>query len=89
MMFHHQRLHEQAAYSPKGMNITWYADYITLTTSHPQVKRLRNIGTAYLIISNDLLELITLKLSAEKLSATVSTTWIKETKFDPHIKLNN
>ena len=36
-----QHLHEQAAFTPKDKNTRFYADNITLPTSHPQVEKLR------------------------------------------------
>ena len=38
---------------------------------------------------HDWLESRKLKLSAEKSNAAVFTTWSKETKFDPHLTINN
>ena len=73
-----QRLREQVVYPPKSISITSYADDITLTTSHPQVEKLRDIITPCLNI-----------LSAEKSSATVFATWSNEAKFDPHLTINN
>ena len=59
---------------PKDINITSYADDITLSTSHTQVEKLRDMTTLYLNILHDSLESRKLKLSAEKSSATVFTT---------------
>ena len=74
---------------PNEIEITSYADDINLTTSHPQVEKLREIITPYLNTLHDRLESRKLKLSAEKSSATVFTTWSKETKFDPQLTINN
>ena len=73
---------------PKDLNITSYADDLTLTTD-PQVERLGDMITPYLNTLHDWQESRKLKLSAEKSSATVFTTWSKEDKFDPHLTINN
>ena len=62
-----QHLHEHAASTPKSINITPYADDITLTTSHPQVEKLRDTITPYLNILHDWLDSRKLKLSAKKI----------------------
>ena len=74
---------------PKDINITSYADYLTVTTSHAQVEKLRDLISPYLNTLHDWLKSIKLKLSAEKSSATVMKTWSKEGKFDPHPTINN
>ena len=43
----------------------------------------------YLNTLHDWLESRKLKLSAEKSSATVFTTWSQEAKFDPHLTIHN
>ena len=48
----------------KDINITSYADDITLTTSHPQVENLRDITTENLNTLHDWLESRKLELSA-------------------------
>ena len=70
---------------PKDINTT---SYVTLTTSHPQVEKLRDILTPCLITLHDWLESRKLKLAAEKSSATVFTTRSKEAKSDPHLTIN-
>ena len=85
-----QYLHEQAASTPKKIkNITSYADDISLTTSHPEVEKLRDIITPYLSTLHDRLESRKLKLFVEKSSATVFTTWNNEATFDPHLTISN
>ena len=74
---------------PKDINITFYADDITMTTSHQQVEKLGDIITPYLNILDDWLESRKLKLSAEKSSSTAFTTWSKVAKFDPHLTITN
>ena len=59
---------------PKDINITSYADYLTVTTSHPQVEKLRDFITSYLNTLRDWLESRKLKLPAKKSSATVFKT---------------
>ena len=71
-----QHLHQQAASTPQYINITSYADYITLTTSHPQIEKLCDM-------------IIPRELSTEKPSATVFTTWRKLVKFDPRLTINS
>ena len=73
---------------PKDINTTSYADDITLTTSHPQFEKLRDILTPYLITLHGWLESRKLKLAAEKSSAAVFTTRNKEAKSDPHLTIN-
>ena len=71
---------------PKDIKIKSYADDITLTTSHPQVEKLRDIISPYLNTLHDWLE-SKHKFSCEKLIVTVFTTWGKEAKFDPHLNI--
>ena len=73
---------------PKDKNMS-PADDVTLTTSHPQDEKLRDIITPYLNVLQDLLESIKLKLAAKKSSATVFTTWSKKAKLGPHLIINN
>ena len=73
---------------PKDINITSYADDITLTSSHARVEKFRDI-TPYLNTLHDWLESREFKLSAEKSSATVFTTWSIEVKFDSHLTIKN
>ena len=74
---------------PEYVTITEYTGDVTLTSSLAQVEKLRDIITAYLNNLHDWLEPTKLKLSAEKSSATLITTWIKEIKGDPHLFINN
>ena len=72
--------------TPKDINITSYADDITLTTSHPRLKNYVTI--TYLNTLHDWLESRKLKSSGEKSSANVFTAWSKEAKFNPHPTIN-
>ena len=69
----------------KGINITSYADDITLTTSHTQVEKMRDNNSIPKYFTR-LARIKEVKLTAEKSSATVFTTW---TKFDQHLTINN
>ena len=84
-----QHLHEKMPLHSKSKNITSSADDITLTTSHPQVEKLRDLLTPYLNILHDWLESRELKLFAKTSNATVFTTWSKEAYFDPHLIIYN
>ena len=72
----------------RGINIASSSDDITVTTSHPHVENLLDVVTLSSIL-HDWLESRKLKLSAEKSSATVFTTWSKESKFELTLTVNN
>ena len=74
---------------PKHIIIASYADEKTLTKPFPFAEKLRELRTPYLKFPQDWLESRKFKLSAEKSSATVFTTWSKAARFDPHLTINN
>ena len=74
----------------KDVNSTPSADDMTSTTSDPYVEKLGDVITSYLTLLHDWLASASsrkLRISAEKSSATVFTTWSKEAKFDPHLTI--
>ena len=74
---------------PEGdVHLVTYADDITLTTSNPQVNKLKDQMEPYLKKLNIWLKGRFLKLSAEKSIATIFTTWSKEVKFDPKLEID-
>ena len=74
--------------SDSDVHLVTYADDNTLTTSNPQVNKLKDQMEPYLKKLNVWLKGRFLKLSAEKSIATIFTTWSKEVKFDPKLEID-
>ena len=73
----------------ENIDITSHADAITLSASRPQNEKLLDMISPCLNSLHDWLESGKLKLSTEKLIATLFTTWRKEAEFDPYLTISN
>ena len=73
---------------PDENSILTYADDITLLTSGPKVENLAAKRNTYLADLYLGLESKSLKLSAEKSTATIFSTWYNDASFNPNVIMN-